>query len=247
MTMPNQRDFALFVDVMGVQRELTRADAPSDVIIRKCRETFEQFHQDLFDIINMSFPMMSARGRIAEPSFVAEFSDAAYIVAPSFATVAAAGILLMRKALRHRYPLRGGLGSGNFSHETSGVRTTRLGQVWSTSSFFGSAVVTAYQAERTAALGLRVFVHTSASDAAANDPMALALAEGEATESSTHELRLWRDMEVEAAVGHLIELKDAQQLSDRARAHYDTTQTAYGRFAAISDELPFITPALWLF
>lgn len=162
--------FALFVDVMGVQRELTRGDVSQPVVERRCREVFERFHGDLFDTINLNFPMMASGGSVEEPSFIAEFSDAAYVVGPRFTTVAAAGLSLMRSALRHRYPLRGGIGIGSFSHETSGVRTIRTGQVWSTSSFFGSSVVTAYQAERSAALGLRIFVHEAAVESAKADP-----------------------------------------------------------------------------
>jgi hypothetical protein len=60
---------------------------------------------------------------VPQSKFIAEFSDSAYIVGDRFAAVAAAGIMLMRRALRHEYPLRGGIGAGTFSHQTSGVRT----------------------------------------------------------------------------------------------------------------------------
>jgi len=80
---------------------------------------------------------LAAADSIPLPKFIAEFSDSAYIVGDRFASVAVAGILMMRRALRHKYPLRGGIGVGTFSHETSGVRTGKEQTVWSTSSFLG--------------------------------------------------------------------------------------------------------------
>lgn len=237
--------FALFVDIMGVQQSLTRTDIPTDAAVRHCRDTFEQFHRDLADTISMTFAVPAERGGMVAPTFVAAFSDAAYVVGATFETVAAAGVMLMRRALRHSYPLRGGIGMGTFSHETSGV-TTREGQVWSTSSFFGSAVVTAYRAERSDALGLRVFVHEVAADAATSSIVAMPLRDAEPA-PATHELRLWRVIETEPAVERVTALRDGQQLGERARAHYETTIAAYRRYALVPDDIPFATPALWLF
>jgi len=186
---------------------------------------------------------------VPEPKFVAEFSDSAYIVGERFASVAAVGLLLLRRALRHEYPLRGGIGVGTFSHETSGVRTNRETQVWSTSSFLGSAVVTAYQAERSNAAGLRVFIHPSVLRRN-TEPLlktyATELPEDERSAASTHELRFWQAAEAPAAAQRLIAFRDKQELAERPMRHYDATLTAYGRFAAVLKDLPLALPALWL-
>lgn len=200
MTM-NDEVFALFVDVMGTQAHLANPDMSPQDALRKSREIYEKFHEDLFDVIHRDLPMLASGQELTEPSFVGEFSDSAYIVGEYSDTVAAAGTLLMRRALRHQYALRGGIGYGSFSHETSGVQTTRrAAQVWTTASFLGSAIVTAYQAERCAALGLRIFVHRAAQLQLEAWPSGsfLKIPDSESSEPATHELRLWSSTEAEA-------------------------------------------------
>ena len=68
----------------------------------------------------------------------------------------------MRKALRHEYPLRGGIGFGSFEHQTSGSSVQGDGQIWSAASFWGGAIVSAFQAECGVARGLRVLIHPDA-------------------------------------------------------------------------------------
>lgn len=250
--MPNY--FALFIDVMGIKQLLEPARPNTEERFSSCQELLEDFHTDLAQTIEQSrwFRMgkESPNSQPAMPlTFVAEFSDSAYFVSQSFATVATAGITMIRKATRHKYPLRGGLGAGTFSHETSGVRTGRDDLIWSTSSFLGGAAVTAYQAERCSTLGLRIFVHERAIQHTAKPIITSFTAEltpEESADNCTHELRLWRAEEVEPALKHLVELRDSRTLTPRARHHYDVTDLAYRRFEKIPDDLPRITPAIWL-
>jgi hypothetical protein len=244
--------FALFVDVMGVQQALVGSGSGREAAAAfgRCRERLEDFHRDLADTIGRDLPLLLAGlPTIPEPSFLAEFSDSAYVVSERFGSVAAAALLLMRRALRHEYPLRGGIGVGTFSHETSGVRTNREGQVWSTSSFLGSAVVTAYQAEHSLTPGLRVFIHPSVLRRN-TEPLLQAYATPlpmeERSPCSSHELRFWRAAEAAAAAEKLLAFRDKQELADRPLRHYDATHSAYGRFDAIKKDLPLAPPALWL-
>jgi hypothetical protein len=130
--------FALFVDVMGIQQYFAAKTGTLDArqSFAECRERLEQFHNDLATTMDNSL-LLLYRLSINQPGFVAEFSDSAYIVSDRFVSLAMAASALMRKAIRHEYPLRGGIGAGSFSHEVSGVRTGRENQIWTTSSFFG--------------------------------------------------------------------------------------------------------------
>lgn len=244
--------FALFVDVMGVQKDLLPTNdrkSAEDAFLR-CRERLESFHQDLSEILSRELPllMMNDAG-LPPPSFIAEFSDAAYIVGERFGSVAIPALFLMRRALRHEYPLRGGIGVGSFSHENSGVRTDREQQVWTTSSFLGGAVVTAYQAERSNVPGLRIFVHPTVLQRNTEGflkPYTVSLPESEKSADSTHELRFWRATEAPSATARIQAFRDKQTLAERAVRHYDATVRAYERFGTITAELPHALPALWL-
>jgi hypothetical protein len=242
--------FALFVDVMGVQQDLLSTGADATGRFDRCRERLEDFRRDLFVLINQQLPMLLLRSDVPEPHFVAEFSDSAYIVGDRLASVAVPAIYLMRQALRHRYPLRGGMGFGTFSHESSGVRANQDRQVWTTSSFLGGAIVTAYQAERTTTPGLRIFVHPTVAEASKSERywenFAIPLPDAEANTDSTHELRVWLDIEADAAAMRLRDFRDRQALPDRPKRHYDAALAAYERFASFKEGLPFLTPALWL-
>lgn len=246
-----EQRFTLFIDVMGVQQQLDPTRA-GDVEARfiACQERLADFHSDLTSTIEREQLLLAHMEPSVSPlSFVAEFSDAAYLVSQSFASVAAAGITMMRKALRHRYPLRGGLGFGSFSHETSGVRAGSDNLVWGTSSFLGGAVVTAYQAERCRNLGLRVFVHETVMHRA-DEPLlstyTMPLPAEEVLDGCTHELRLWAPLDAVAAHKRLITFRDSQSLTTRARMHYDATGEAYRRCESIPENLPAILPGMWL-
>src|SRR5205085_3675123 len=131
----------------------------------------------------------------------------------------------------------------SFSHENSGANARGDGQIWSTSSFFGSAIVTAYQAERTDALGLRVFVHpTVLNRSGVNETLnaaVTALPPNEVTDVASHEVRIWTAGEARHAKWRLLRFRDKQRLTDRAKAHYEATSQAYDRFLADSTDLPF--------
>lgn len=248
-----QSAFALFIDVMGVQQELVPGEKDRKISRRfkRCRERLEVFHSDLSDIIGQNLPMLLLVQRtVPQPSFVAEFSDSAYIVGERFTSVALAAFMLMRRALRHEYPLRGGIGVGSFSHETSGVRTGREPQqTWSTSSFLGGAVVTAYQAERSVARGLRILIHPLVMRRNTEPRLkvyTVPLSQEEISAGSSHELRLWRATEVPLALERLHAFRDKQELPERARRHYEGTGAAYERFRAVKKDLPFVIPAIWL-
>ena len=87
------RYFALFVDVMGVQNAFRpgtplpdkRADGDD-------RDKLVAFRKDLttsvsaFDLLSLATP------NLPQPTFVAAFSDCAFVVATRFATVAHAAI-----------------------------------------------------------------------------------------------------------------------------------------------------------
>jgi len=214
--MPKQH-FALFVDMLGVQRKLLEATDGLQVL----REDMKAFHEDL---------ARSVEAYGAGLAFVAEFSDAAYIVGTSFTPVAKAGIALMRSGIAHCYPLRGGFGLGSFHHEVSGARAIVGGQVWGSSVFLGSAIVRAYQGERKRT-GLRIFVHEAVMRRNQEGVSAYTqkLAATEETDGYTHELRIWQSDEVDEAVCRLIRFRDAQELSPRARAHYDASCEAWNR------------------
>jgi hypothetical protein len=244
--------FALFVDVMGIQQELVPANDRRDESagFDRCRDRLEDFHGDLSDTISRDLPiLLTHTPSVGEPDFVAEFSDSAYIIGERFASVAIPAILLMRRALRHEYPLRGGIGVGSFSHETSGVRTNRERQVWSTSSFLGGAVVTAYQAERSVTPGLRILVHPLVMRRNTEPFLKIytvPLSEEENNVNSSNELRFWRPNESEPASSRLRVFRDKQNLSERARRHYDAAIAAYTMFGTIAKDLPHIGPAIWL-
>lgn len=244
--------FALFVDVMGVQKGLLPGADPksAETAFEQCRNQLENFHRDLGELLSRELPLLMANDAdVPPPNFVAEFSDSAYIVGQRFASVAIPALFLMRRALRHEYPLRGGIGVGSFSHENSGVRTDREQQVWTTSSFLGGAIVTAYQAERSAAAGLRILVHPHVlrhNTEPYLKPYTIPLLESESSTDSTHELRIWRSKEVTAAIARLRAFRDKQDLTERALRHYDSAIAAYDRFGTITKELPHVLPALWL-
>jgi hypothetical protein len=244
--------FALFVDVMGIQQELvpTNESRKESDGFNRCRERLEEFHRDLDNTISQDLPILLTHiSKLPEPDFIAEFSDSAYIIGERFASVAIPAVLLMRRALRHEYPLRGGIGVGSFSHETSGVRTNHERQVWSTSSFLGGAIVTAYHAERSVTPGLRILVHPLVMRQNTEPflkPYTVPLLEDESNADSTHELRLWRPNEAEPASSKLRAFRDKQNLSERAMRHYDAAIAACDRFGGIRKDLPHIPPAIWL-
>jgi hypothetical protein len=244
--------FALFVDVMGVQAQLVgdKADSEPEGQFARCQERLEDFHGDLRNTIERDLPLLLLSDTsVPEPNFVAEFSDSAFVVGPRFASVAIAGVLLMRKALRHEYPLRGGIGFGSFSHEDSGVRAKRDGQVWSTSSFLGGSVVTAYQAERSRARGLRVFIHPAVMRLVSEglrDVFSAPLSACELTPEATHELRQWHGTDSVLARERLDAFRAKQELTPRALEHYDATTAAFDRLAGIEAPIPLAPPAIWL-
>jgi hypothetical protein len=244
-------EFALFVDVMGVQRDLVEVNnSGASSGFTRCQEKLRSFRGDLERVVGSQLELLSmADPSVAEPSFVAEFSDSAYIVGKQFASVAIAGVSLMRSALRHEYPLRGGIGIGSFSHEQSGVRTIRGGQVWTTNSFFGGAVVRAYQAERCSVPGLRIFIHPLVMQNNAEPSLqtyATPLLEEGSPEGVSHELRIWRSEEVAPALSRLQAFRGKENPPGRALRHYDATVAAYTHFAKIVEELPGVLPAIWL-
>jgi len=109
--------------------------------------------------------------------------------------------------------------------------------------------VTAYQAERSSAPGLRVLVHPQVMRRNAEAYLRIytvALSDAEINDASTHELRFWRADEAAVASTRLQEFRDGQDLPVRAKRHYDAAIAAYGRFGSIQRELPHVTPALWL-
>ena len=236
---------------MGVQQKLGIHDGITDAgsALKGCREHLIKFHDDVTQCLERDLPWILGAAGLPQPVFVAEFSDSAYLVAERFGSVAAAGILMMRSALRHEYPLRGGIGVGSFSHESSGVRTNHEGQIWSTASFLGSAAITAYQMERAEPLGFRIFVHPQIIDAPRElfaSQVAIPIADTETVPGVSRELRYWRSTEAQEARARLVAFRDRQKLSARARQHYDVTIAAYERFATYADEIPFAPPALWL-
>ena len=242
-----QTAFALFVDVMGTQQELLPTDGRTDEVgLARCRDRLEDFHRDLNRVIEQRLATFDG---YPEPGFVAEFSDSAYIVGERFASVAIPALSLMRSALRHTYPLRGGIGIGSFLHETSGVHAGGGQQVRTTSSFLGSAIVTAYQAEQSIAPGLRILVHPHVMQLEAEPLLKLytvPLPQQESNAASTHELRFWYDFEVAPAISKLRDFRDAQNLTERSTKHYNATIAAYERFGTIRTALPHALPALWL-
>lgn len=248
-----QTAFALFVDVLGVQQQLVPSEKQHSKIggFDRCRNRLEDFHQDLSNIIHRDLPLLLVRSPIRQPRFIAEFSDSAYIVGDQFASVAIPALFLMRRALRHKYPLRGGIGIGSFSHESSGVQTSREGQIWSTSSFLGGAIVTAYQAERSNAPGLRVFIHPLVMQRAQEINLnlyALPLPADETSAASSHELRFWHSTEAAAAIDKLRAFREGETLPEQAGRHYDSAVAAYERFGSIKKQLPHaLMPQLWLF
>jgi hypothetical protein len=235
-----------------VQRELvpSKERRNAESAFERCRLRLEDFHQDLSNIIERDLPLILGRSSVPQPRFVAEFSDSAYIVGDRFASVAIPALFLMRRALRHRYPLRGGIGVGSFSHETSGVRTSRDGQIWSTGSFLGGAIVTAYQAERSTTPGLRILVHPQVMQRNQEGHLnvyTMSLPKAEASDSASHELRFWTADETSAATKKLRAFLDAEQPPQRAVRHYEAAISAYQRFGTVKKRLPHAVPALWLF
>jgi hypothetical protein len=250
MTLPT---FALFLDVMGVQDKLGRSESEPthDLFMKECREMFELFHRDVDETLGREMDLLTASGELTLPQFIAEFSDSVYVVADDLGTLICTAVIMMRKALRHEYALRGGVGFGSFSHETSGSSMRRNGQIWSTSSFFGSAIVSAYQAERSKPLGLRVLLHpTVTAQLRGDDDLAAAAAElpdNETSVSAMDEVRIWSSNEAAHAKRRIERFRDKQNLTDRARRHYDATMKAYERFGRITADLPFDPPTMWIF
>lgn len=244
------KGFALFIDVMGIQQKLMHGASRKDNehLFKQCREHLEAFHRDLTNVLE-SLEMLLIPASIPPPFFVAEFSDSAYVVSSKFGSVAIAGTLLMRRALRHQYPLRGGIGVGSFFHEASGVRTMTDKQTWSTSSFLGSAIVTAYQAERSTIPGLRIFIHPQVLRRNTESLIKVypqPLLKNEVTETASHELRFWNASESAYAKERLRIFRDKQILSERAKRHYDAAIESYDRFSRILKPLPYVPPAIWL-
>jgi hypothetical protein len=60
--------FALFVDVMGVQRDLLSTGAEATKRFDRCRERLEDFRRDLFFLINQQLPMLLLRSDVPEPT-----------------------------------------------------------------------------------------------------------------------------------------------------------------------------------
>jgi hypothetical protein len=142
--------------------------------------------------------------------------------------LAVLAIKMMRSALRHEYPLRGGIGYGTFHHEMSGVRTASEGQVWSTSSFLGGATVAAYQAERSPTPGLRIFIHPSVPETELFEVLTVRASKEEANPGSFGELRLWRSEEVKAAIVQLSAFRSKQP------GHRSAGGIPFGRHRALS-------------
>jgi len=247
-----QLAFGLFVDVMGVQQDFLLTDEHDEALTRfnSCRERLKGFHTDLESTIAQELWRSDggSKGAVG-PVFVAEFSDSAYVVSEHFASVASIGASLMRKALRHEYPLRGGIGVGTFAHETSGARVLQNGQIWSTSSFLGGAIVSAYHAEQNGAPGMRVFIHPQVMATSADERLteyAIPLGETESNDKANSELRFWSAVEAPLALERLYKFRDKQRIPDRAAKHYDASAVAYKRFASAEGHLPDIVPAFWL-
>lgn len=241
-----ENNYALFVDVMGVQEKLAGGDEETrNTGFYSAIEMLGQFHRDLNSVVNMSVSLILAEEFDTPISFVAEFSDSAYIVSKEFTPIAVAGIALFQKAIRHNYPIRGGVGYGKFFHQMSGVKAHFGNQTWSTSAFLGDSIVTAYRAERNAAPGMRVFIHPSV-PLPQGTAYVTPLEEQESNENANSELRLWDSTEIQYVLPRLIEFKEAQDLSERATEHYNATMAAYQRFLEIKERLPHIPPNYWL-
>ena len=230
------KPFALFVDVLGTQ------NATLDHDVASCRKMLRDFHYDLDVGVGWTSSLAGS------PTFVAEFSDSAYVVADKFEIVAEVALWLMRHALAKEYPLRGGIGVGGFWHEMSGASMRGEGLTWSTSSFMGRAVVTAYQAERSRAPGLRVFVHPDVM-LRNTEPFLKAytvrLPREEQDDQANCELRYWAADEVDEALPRLCAFRDKQQLSERAARHYAAAVSTYERFSSIEATLPHSPPLPW--
>src|ERR1041385_7509268 len=204
--------YALFVDIMGVQERQLRDEAEGALTAAVMPPDLGVFHNDIARVTENELIQLARRASynwqnrpgdeleafigslLNWPArFIAEFSDAAFIVFNTFAAAAATGVLLMRSAAWLGYPLRGGIGYGSFIHDTSGVKSSHEGQVWSTNSFSGTAVVTAYQAERSTALGMRLFLHSRVSAELIGPlmPSTIPLHDSEQDSTSNRELRLW--------------------------------------------------------
>ncbi len=70
----------------------------------------------------------------------------------------------------------------------------------------------------------------------------------ELSEDSKHELRLWSGSNSEARLAreHLLAFQNKQDLSERAKIHYEATAEAYRRFGKVKQLVPFVLPAMWL-
>jgi hypothetical protein len=100
-------------------------------------------------------------------SFVSLFSDCFYFVCNSPLLFSIEARKFLHRLLHDNIPVRGGIGYGNFHFERTLHMATSAVNI-NESSFFGSSIVFAHEAESCKLKGLRVFVHRSAANALAN-------------------------------------------------------------------------------
>ncbi len=153
--------YALFLDTLGTRAKLRslpanylfRADAsPGDYyyVHRKFKESVLQVAQQLPAI-----------------SFVALFADCMYFVCNDQLLFSIEARKFLYHLLHNNVPVRGGIGYGNFHFEQASHIATSTANI-NESSFYGSSIVLAHEAENCGLKGLRVFVHRSAANALAN-------------------------------------------------------------------------------
>jgi hypothetical protein len=160
------------------------------------------------------------------------FSDSAFVMFESTELLVHFAWNFMSRIYHKCIPVRGGIGSGSFSHFSLSLVSHPGGHLDAHCPFLGSGVVRAYRAESCGLKGARIFVHSSA----ARDLSAILipLPEDEIKADVAHELNLlrsgWSGNELNTARQSLIFLElMGRDVPDKHREHYVRSAAAVGR------------------
>ena len=201
-----------------------------DPQLQRIRGIYREFHECLEKTFNSWRAISELAG---SPLILIDFSDSCFILSKSTEIL----IEFVRSFMSNMYvkciPVRGGIGYGSFAFDCFTQKILSSERYNISCRFLGSGIVRAYYAESCGLKGLRVFMHSSSTQAFKPGDI-IPLPEDEATPQVTHELNLIPAGFLEyfeTNFGHFLK-QMALRAPSRVQEHYFRTARAIERMLA---------------
>ncbi|HLG56848.1 MAG TPA: hypothetical protein VI485_16035 [Vicinamibacterales bacterium] len=159
------------------------------------------------------------------------FSDSFFVASEKDSDMFGFAEKFMRTCMFRKLPLRVGIGYGSFVTQRFSYESTYGLEVIS-AQFLGTGVVNAHRAERSDTMGLRIFVHRSAVEAATTESVRRRLLSLHTIFEVSHELSYMPDGSASAAqvdetmAINLSEMANTSSRQARIQRHYMATRDA---------------------